>query len=67
MAIPKLHLRDFMWMAVVVGLVLGWWQERRARERDVRALKIQLLKQKAESADDGSGSEPIFPSETAKK
>jgi hypothetical protein len=43
MSCPKVYLRDFFWMIVVAALVLVWWQERSAREDDVRTLKMQLL------------------------
>lgn len=34
MALPKLNLRDFFWLAVVVAMGVAWWLDRQSNGYD---------------------------------
>ncbi|WP_254506593.1 hypothetical protein [Anatilimnocola floriformis] len=44
MKLPHLHLRDLLWLLLVVGLALAWWSDRREADRlQVAAERLDAL------------------------
>jgi hypothetical protein len=38
----KLHLRDILWLILIVAVVLGWWRYRVARDRQLATLTNEV-------------------------
>jgi hypothetical protein len=42
MTLPKVHLRDFFWLAVVVALGVGWYLDHAKARRKIEELQAQM-------------------------
>jgi hypothetical protein len=38
----RFTIRDVLWLTVVVALSVGWWADRRAKERELESIKTTL-------------------------